>query len=115
VTGRVPDRREQPVDGRRAGREEELTDIGVEREMAVPLHGRDQTGEDGFKAFATDPIGGLPEDDERLLDRLGIDRPADPWCLGHDGIDSGKEADRMLAVTAGDSDEFIENLGFVEL
>ena len=115
VTRRAPDRRQQPVDGRRTGREEELTDIRVERQMAVPLHGRDQPGEDRFEAFATDAIRGLPEDDERLADRLRIDRPAEPGCLGHDGIDSGEEADRMLAVTAGDVDEFIENLGFVDL
>jgi hypothetical protein len=81
----------------------------------MPLHGRDQPGEDGLEAFATDPIGGLPKDDERLADRLGIDRPADPGFLGNDGIDRGEEADRMLAVTAGDVDEFIENLGLVDL
>ena len=115
LTRCAADRREQPVDGRRAGREEELTDIRVERQMAVPLHGRDQAGEDRFEAFATDPIGGLPEDDERLADRLGVDRPAEPGCLGHDGIDSGEESDRMLAMTAGDVDEFIEDLGFIDL
>ena len=115
VTRRAADRRQQPVDGRRTGREEELTDLRVERQMAVPLHGRDQAGQDGFEAFATDAIRGFPEDDEGLADRLGVDRPAEPGCLGHDGIDSREQADRMLAMTAGDGDELIEDLGFVEL
>ena len=77
MTRRAADRREQPVDGRRTGREEALTDIRVERQMAVPLHGRDQAGQDGLEAFATDAIRGLPEDDEGLADRLRIDPPAD--------------------------------------
>ncbi len=109
MTRRATDRRQQPVDGRRAGREEELADIRVERQMAVPLHGRGQPGEDRFEAFATDAISGLPEDDERFADRLRVDRPAEPGCLGQNGIDSREEADRMLAVTASNVDEFIEN------
>lgn len=93
----------------------ELPDIWVEREMTMPFHGRDQPGEDGVEAFATDAIGGLPEDDERLADGLGIDRPADPGFLGNDGIGRGEKADRMLAVTAGDVDEIIEDLGLIDL
>ena len=92
-----------------------MTDVRVERQMAVPLHGRDQTGEDRFEAFATDAIRGLPEDDERFADRLRVDPPTEPGCIGHDGIDAREQADRMLAVTAGDVDELIENLGFLDL
>jgi hypothetical protein len=57
--------------------------------MAVPLQGRDHRGEDRFETFATDPIGGLPEDDECLADRLGIDRPAEPGFPGNDTESSG--------------------------
>ena len=83
--------------------------------MTVPLHGREQPREDRFEALATDAIRSLPEDDEGLADRLRVDPPAEPGCIGRDGIDSREEADRMLAVTAGDVDEFIENLGFLDL
>ena len=51
------------VDGRRANREQMLTDT-VKRQMAVAFHRRDQIGQDRLEAFPADAICGLPEDDE---------------------------------------------------
>ena len=70
--GGAADRRESSVEGRRTGFEEELTDLQVEREMAIPLHGRDQPRKDRFETLPTDAIRSLPEDDEGLADRLGV-------------------------------------------
>src|SRR5512135_736243 len=68
-----------------------------------------------FEAFPTDAIRGLPEDDECFADRLRVDPPAGLGRIGHEGIDSGEEADRMLTVAAGDVDDLIEYLSFLDL
>jgi hypothetical protein len=99
VTRCATDWRQQPVDGRWTGREQELTDIRFERQMAVPLPGRDQPGEDGFEAFATDAIRSLPEHDERTTDRLRIDPPTGLGYAGQNADDGREEADRMFSVT----------------
>ena len=75
--------------------------------MAMPLHRRDQVGQNSFEAFPTDAIRGLPKDDERHADRIGINPPSRCRRLREDGIDSGEESDRMLAMTAGNGNEFI--------
>ena len=115
ATCRAADRGEQPVDGRRTGLEQELTDVRIDREMTMPLQGRDQSWKDGLETFPTDAIRSLPENDEGLANRFGVDGPTMPDCLGHDGTVPGEEADRMLAMTPGDVDELIENFGFVGL
>jgi hypothetical protein len=48
--------------------------------MAVPLRGREEIGEGRLEAFPADAIRGLPEEDERLPDRLRVDPPA--WPVG---------------------------------
>ena len=115
ATCRAADRGKQSVDGRRTGLKEKLTDVRIEREMTMPLHGRDQARKDGLETFPTDAIRSLPENDEGLADRLGVDRPTRPDCLGHNGTVPGEEADRMLAMTAGDVNKLIKNLGFIGL
>ena len=81
--------------------------------MAVPFHRRDQVGQDCLEAFATDAIRGLPKDDERLADRLRIDPPSRGGRLGDNGMDSGEESDRMLAMAAGNGNKFIQDFCFI--
>ncbi len=101
------DRRQQAVNGRRTDREEELTDGRVEVQMAVPFHRWDQAGQDRFETFPTDAICGLPEDDERLADRFGIDLPGRCVCIVADRVDPREESNGMLAMAAGECNEFI--------
>jgi hypothetical protein len=83
--------------------------------MAVAFHRRDQIGQDRSEAFPTDAIGGLPEDDERLADRVRVDPPRRGGRLVDDGIDRGEDSNCVLAMAAGDGNEFIQDfclLGF---
>src|SRR5947209_1585007 len=95
-------RRQEPVDGCRADREPVLTHDRVERQMAVAFPRRDQVGPDRSETFPTGPIGGFPEDDERLAGCLRIDPPSRGGRLVDKGIDSGEESNCMLAMTVGD-------------
>jgi hypothetical protein len=88
---------------------------GVERQMAVPLHGCNQTREDHFEAFSADTIRSLPTNDESLLDRLRIDSPAERGCAGDGGIKSRDEVNRVFAMAVSDVDELIKDLGFLNL
>ena len=83
--------------------------------MAVPFHRGDQRGQDRFETFAADAIRGLPEDDERLADRFGIDRPGRGMCIVADRVNSREQSNGMLAMAAGECNEFIQNSGFVDL
>jgi hypothetical protein len=109
------DRRQQAVDRRRTDREEELTDGRVERQMAVPFHRWDQSGQDRFETFPPDAIRGLPKDDERLADRFGIDLPGRGVCIVADRVNSREKSNGILAMAAGECNEFIQYSGFVDL
>ena len=108
LTRRGADRRQEPVDGRRANCEQMLTYQRVERQMAVSFHRRDQVRQDRFEAFPTDAIRGLPKDNDCLADRPRIDPPSQSGRLGDDGLGPGDKSDRMLAMAAGDGNEFIQ-------
>ena len=49
-------------------------DHGVQVEMAVPLHRIDQHWDQRLQAFAANPMGSLPQDSQRLTDRLVVQR-----------------------------------------
>src|SRR5262249_32646199 len=101
------DRRQEPVNGRRTDREEELTDGRVERQMAVPFHRRDQGGQDRFEPFPTDAIRGFPEDDERFADRFGIDLAGGPACIVADRLNSREQSNGVFTMAACDCNEYI--------
>ncbi len=113
MTRRAADRRQESVDGRRTGREEEVMDGRVERQIAMPLQGRDQAGQDHLEALPADAIRGLPEDDECFTDRLRIDPPTGLRRVGREAIDSGEQPDRVLAMAAGNVHELIQDLRFI--
>jgi hypothetical protein len=83
--------------------------------MPVPLQRRDETRQDGFQTLPANAIGSFPEYDERLADRLGIDPPGQGgWLVDH-RINSGEQSNSMLAMTASDGNEFIQDCCFLEL
>ncbi|HMB02521.1 MAG TPA: hypothetical protein VKP69_02140 [Isosphaeraceae bacterium] len=108
------DRRQESIDGCRTGREQELPDGRIERQMAVPFHGGDQTGQDGPGTFPTDPVGCFPENDECFTDRLGIDPPPGVGCIVDEGAGSSEQSNGMLAMAAGEGNEFIQDFRFID-
>src|SRR5271166_2842894 len=68
--------------------------------MPVPLQRRDETRQDGFQTLPANAIGSFPEYDERLADHR---------------INSGEQSNSMLAMTASDGNEFIQDCCFLEL
>ena len=92
-----------------------LPDDRIESQMPVPLQRRDETRQDGFQTLPANAIGSFPEYDERLADRLGIDPPGQGgWLVDH-RINSGEQSNSMLAMTASDGNEFIQDCCFLEL
>ena len=83
--------------------------------MPVPLQRRDETRQDGFQTLPAKAIGSFPEYDERLADRLGIDPPGQAGWLVNHRINSGEQSNGMLAMTASDGNEFIQDCCFLEL
>ena len=71
----APNRRQQTIDGGSADGEDALANLGVEVEVTVPLQSCDQARQDRLEAFATDAVGGFPEDDQRLPHRLIVGAP----------------------------------------
>ena len=76
--GGAPHRGQQPVDGRRAGRQETLSHRGIEGQMPVPFQGRDEAGQDRLEALATNAIRCFPQDDEGFSHGLVVGPPGDP-------------------------------------
>jgi len=79
------------------------------------LERRDQQREERLESFPADPVGGLPQQDERLTHGFIVDRktrsPAQP-----DGDRRRiEQADDVLAVIAGDRDELVEDPEFLFL
>jgi len=97
------------VDGRRADLQNLGLDDRVKIEVPVPLHGIDQHRDQRLQALAADPIGSFPQDRQGLGHRLVVNAVAqahvDCWAEL-----SAKYADRVLAVVAGESHEFVEDL-----
>lgn len=92
-----------------------LPDDRIDSQMPVPLQRRDETRQDGFQTLPANAIGSFPEYDERLADRLGIDPPGQGgWLVDH-RINSGEQSNSMLAMTASDGNEFIQDCCFLEL
>src|SRR5262249_14767968 len=110
----APNRDQQSVDGRRADREEALADHGVQVQMAVLFQGRDETGQDRLEALATDPIRGLPQNDEGFTHRLVVGPPSNGGG-GRRRTSVGEQPDGMLAMAAGHGDEFVQDLRLLRL
>jgi hypothetical protein len=111
----APDGGQQAIDGSSAHGEDALADLGVEVEVAVPLQGCDQAGQEGLQAFTTDAVGGFPEDDQGLSHRLVVGAPGHDGGVGSEGAIRGEQPDGVLAVAASDGDELVEDLALVVL
>src|SRR5438445_818092 len=78
--------------------------------MPMALHGLHQPNDHLAESFATDSIGGLPDDRQRLSNGFVVDsrplsrfRSFSPWCfLQH--------ADRVLAMKTRHLDELVKDL-----
>ncbi len=83
--------------------------------MAVAFHRRDQTGQDRFEAFPTDAIGSLPDNDERVADRLRRDLLGRDRSIVAERAGSGEQPNGLLAMAAGEGNEFIQYSCFITL
>ncbi len=61
---RVSHGRQQSVGGGRTDKKEALTDLRVERQMAMSFESHDQTAQNRFKSFYAYPVSRFPEDDQ---------------------------------------------------
>lgn len=95
--------------------EDALANLGVKAKVAVSLQSGDQARQDGLEAFATDSVGGFPEDDQRLSHRLIVGAPSHDRSSGSERCVGGKQSDGVLAVAASDGDELIKDLALVML
>src|SRR5215831_3070056 len=77
--------------------------------MAVPLHGLDEDWQQRPQPFATNPVGCLPNQDQRLAHSLIVNPPAEPRPTSPVHLPSPQQPHRMLAVIAGYRRKLVEN------
>src|SRR3569833_2912123 len=80
--------------------------------MAVLLHGLKQGRNKSLQSFTADPIGGLPEQNQRFLHCFVVNAVLRPQLLLL-FLNSGtlpKKPNRMFPVIAGQFYEFVENV-----
>ena len=112
---RRPGGPQHPIEGRRTGGQHTRPDRHVQREVAVTLERRDKQRKERLESFAADPVGGLPQQDERLTHGFIVDRKPRSPAQSHGDRRRIEQADDVLAVIAGDRDEFIEDPEFLFL
>ena len=84
--------------------------------MAMTFHRFHQMGQRGLQALAANAVGGLPGQDHRLTHHLVVDAPAlDHWQFLPSVAGLSQQPDAVLAVVAGNGDEFIEDPALVLL
>ena len=94
----------------RSGSASSHTRTHVQREVAVTLKRRDEQRQERLEPFPADPVGGLPQQDERPPHGLIVDRKTRAPAQPAGDRRRVEEADDVLAVIARDRDEFIEDL-----
>ena len=80
----------------------------------MALHGLHQVGHRRFQPFPADAVGGFPDHDHRLTDRLIVDALAP--CLTRNLVVLVKlpeQPDAVFAMVAGYGDEFVEDTALV--
>jgi hypothetical protein len=81
--------------------------------MLMPLQGFDQRGEKGHEAFRTNPVGSVPNQEERVLDFW----PVMAWARTvRDGLSSlcmVEEPHRVLAIVSSRCGKGIEQLALL--
>ena len=80
----------------------------------MAFHGVHQVGQRRLQAFSANTVGGFPDHDHRLLDRLIVDPPAlggTPRVLII--VHSPQQPDAVLAMVSGDRDELVEDPALV--
>ena len=108
-------RTQQPIEGRRTGGQHARPDCHVQREVAVTLQSRHEQRKERLEPFPADPVGGLPQDDERLTHGLIVDRKARPPARPPGDRRRIEQSDDVLAVVARDRDKLIEDAEFLVL
>jgi len=68
-------RTKSSVDRRRADRKQRGPDLRDEVEVSMAFHRRQKRRDHRLQPFATDPVGGFPEHDQRLAHRRVVDPP----------------------------------------
>jgi len=70
---------QEAIRRRRAHREQLAAALLCELEVLMPLQRFDQRGEKRDEAFGADPVGGVPDQEQRVLDFWPV--MAWPWAL----------------------------------
>jgi hypothetical protein len=83
--------------------------------VAVTLKRRDEQRQERLEPFSADPVGGLPQHNERLTHGLIVDRKTRSPAQPAGDLRRVEEADDVLAVIARDRDGFIEDPEFLFL
>ena len=106
---RLADLAKRPVDRRRAHGERRGADLRTESQAPVPFHRLDQYRPQRLQAFATDAVRCLPQNDDRLTDRLVVDPPTGLRLRAARASGAPQPPHRGLSVKAGNRNEFVEN------
>src|SRR5438067_5545568 len=77
--------------------------------MAVPLHGLEQDRQQRPEPLATNPVGCLPDHDQRLAHSVIVNPAAGPRSATPVHLPSPQQTHRMLAVIAGYRRKLVQN------
>ena len=110
----VPNGCQEPIDGRGAHVEKQSTNIGIEVQVAVPLHRFEQRRNSHLQSLPTDPVSGFPKDRERLYYGLFVNtRPLNLLIRVLIRGWFSQRSDRMFPVEPCYFDELVEDLSLL--
>ena len=109
LPGPFPDPAQRAVDRRRAHRQKPGADVRPQLQVAVPLHGGDQGRHQRLQPLAADPVRRLPENHQRLTDRVVVDASATSAVGAACRRSRPPDAHRVLPMEGGDGLELVQD------
>ncbi len=82
--------------------------------MPVPLHCVNEDRDQRLQSLATNPVGGLPQNDQSLPHRLIVEPRPWPGFGPGAGRAAPQHSDRMFAVIARHGHEFVQDSALLD-
>ncbi len=96
------------VDRRRAHRQQKPAHLGIERKVSMPLHRLDQHRQDRPKPLAANPVGRLPDHQQRGPHRFAVDAAPRPRARPRCRSAAAQQPHGVLAVEPRHRHELVE-------